>query len=196
MEKSAPYFLVGLFVSCSILAFVGFVIWLQGTHEKKNYAFYTIYFTESVSGLGEGADVEYKGVKVGKVIQMRLTPGRSELVKVDIGVAQGVPVQRHTHATLDTQGITGLVRLELETDAKDKQPPIMVADEQYPVLYGSGSQLSKVLQQIPAIGDQIVLTAGEMRDTSRSIKGLSDKLRSDPSQILYQPSNAGVEIPP
>jgi phospholipid/cholesterol/gamma-HCH transport system substrate-binding protein len=136
MEKDARYFIVGLFVSATIAALAGFLIWLMGPQDDKNYNFYTIHFTESVSGLEEGANVEYKGVKAGKVLKMRLSPERSDLVRVDIGVRKDIPVRAGTQASLEMLGLTGLVRLQLATDPQDKRPPPHPEGEKYPVLQG------------------------------------------------------------
>jgi len=59
MEKNANYFTVGLFVSISLLALVGFIIWLAGAHHFGRYDRYTIYFTDPISGLSEDATVRY-----------------------------------------------------------------------------------------------------------------------------------------
>jgi phospholipid/cholesterol/gamma-HCH transport system substrate-binding protein len=195
MEKNAHYFVVGLFAVSLMAGITAFFIWLAGPHEKKNYAYYTIYFTDSVSGLEEGADVEYKGVKAGKVFKMRLTPGRPDLVKVDIGVNKDTPVRAGTRAVLEMEGITGLVRLELSTDPGDLRPPAREPGEPYPVLAGTGTQLSRLLETLPAVADRATSSADAVRDAARSVRGLSESLKENPSRIIYQPATRGVRIP-
>ena len=99
MEKDAHYFTIGVFVSVTLLALVGFSIWLAGVHDFARHERYTIYFTEPVSGLDEQATVKYKGVEVGKILGMRLTPMRNDLVKVDVEVKADTPVRSRTIAT-------------------------------------------------------------------------------------------------
>jgi len=65
MEKEANYFTVGVFVSVTLLALVGFSIWLAGVHDFGHHDRYTVYFTEPVSGLNDESVVKYKGVEVG-----------------------------------------------------------------------------------------------------------------------------------
>jgi len=202
MEKNANYFIVGVFVSVSLMALVGFSIWLAGVHDLSPHERYTIYFTDPVSGLNEEATVKYKGVEVGKILGLRLTPERSDLVKVDIEIKQETPVRAGTVANVETQGITGQSYIELATASTDKDPPTRVADEKYLVLKGTGSKLDKVLNELPNVSRQFETTLSAIDDLSKqgsrtagSIRGLADKLKDDPSQILSPPTRKGVEIP-
>src|SRR4051812_24212632 len=149
MEKDADYFRVGVFVTVSLLALGGFIIWLMGSHGFKHYDHYTIYFTDPVSGLNDDGIVKYKGVDVGKISDIRISPERANLVKVDIEVKEGTPVRAETKANIQMQGITGQSYIELATESLDGKPPAKVADEKYPVLQGSGSQLAKFFDDMP-----------------------------------------------
>jgi phospholipid/cholesterol/gamma-HCH transport system substrate-binding protein len=202
MEKEANYFVVGLFVSLSLLGVVGFLIWLAGVHTSGHYARYTIYFTDPVSGLYDEADVKYKGVEVGKILAMRITPERSDLIKVDIEVKDDTPVHATTLAKVEMQGITGQSYIELVTDRADAAPAPRMDDEKYPVLKGRGSAFVKLFNDLPEITRQLQSTLSAIDEFSRgstkaveSIRGLADKLKEDPSQIIRPPSNKGVEIP-
>lgn len=155
MEKTAPYFVVGLFVSAVILASVCFFIWLMGPQEQKDYKFYTVEFHDSITGLEEGAGVQYKGVKVGKVMALRLVKDNPELIHVDIGVDKSTPVKAKTKVTMATQGVTGLVRIEMSTTKDDVEEPVVLAGMKYPMLEGSASKLYEALEDIPAITSQV-----------------------------------------
>lgn len=196
MEKSAHYFIVGLFVLASVAALTGFLIWLASPREEKDYAYYTVYFTDSVAGLEEGSGVSYKGVKAGKVMKIRLSRSHSDLVRVDIGVDRETPVYAGTQIALEMQGVTGLVFLDMRTPHGERRPPPAVAGEPYPVLHGSGTKIAKVLQGLPGVAGQVTSAAGEAKDTARAVRGLAEKLQANPSQLLYPPSAQGVEIAP
>ncbi|MDB5491620.1 MAG: hypothetical protein JWO78_1469 [Micavibrio sp.] len=156
MEKDARYFVVGIFVSLCLAGLLSFVIWMAGAHDNKDYLRYTVYFTDSVSGLKEGANVSYKGVDVGKVTDIRLAHERKDLIKVDIEVANTTPVRAKTNASLAVLGVTGLVFMDLTTAADDTQPVPRVQGEAHPVLQGNGTQLAKLFQDIPAITQQVL----------------------------------------
>lgn len=224
MEKSAHYFIVGLFVTISIFFFIGFLIWLAGPQDEKDLNFYTVEFRDPISGLEEGSNVLYKGVKVGKVMKMHLVPDNTELVRVDIGIKKETPVRAHTKVVLQMQGITGLINMEMSTNNADMEPPERRAGLQYPVLYGQGSQLYKMLDDLPVITGEVseiskkvngIITRNrgnidrfaseglsqftgasrEIKGTASSMRKLSDKLTENPSQLIFQSSAQGVEIP-
>jgi phospholipid/cholesterol/gamma-HCH transport system substrate-binding protein len=209
MEKDAKYFTVGVFVSLVLLVLVAFSIWLTGTHDLSRHDRYTIYFTDPVAGLNDESLVKYKGIDVGKIVALRLSPDRNDLVKADIEVKAGTPIHAATTAVIESQGITGQSYIELATDNADQAPPMRLADEPYPVLKGSGSQFDKFMAELPALGKQMGTTLSSLdttlssvndltragTKTADSIKGLADSLKENPSQILTGPSDKGVVIP-
>jgi len=168
MEKSAPYFIVGLFMTLVVFALVGFSIWLSGPHDQRDLKFYTVEFHDSISGLEAGSTVQYKGLKVGKVMKLQLVPGNNNLIRVDIGVDKSTPIAAHTKVSLQAQGITGLVRLEMATKDGDNEPPPTVDGVKYPVLQGQGSRLYDAIENIPVITAQIT-------DITKKINGMMDE---------------------
>ncbi len=164
MEKNSRYFIVGIFVTISLLALTMFVVWLAGTHDARNYKRYTIFFRDPVSGLKESAVVQYRGVDVGRVRDVRISATQKDLIKVDIEVDDQTPITKSSEASLATQGVTGLVFIDLTTKEGDQSPPEIVQGEEYPVIKGRGTQLSKLFQDIPAITSRI-LTLTERLNT-------------------------------
>lgn len=157
MEKNSHYFIVGLFVTFAFFALVIFVVWLTGMHDSQNYNRYTIYFRDPVNGLQPSAAVQYRGINVGRVKDVRLSSERTDLIKVDIEVEETTPITAHSEASLATQGITGLVFISLTTpEGNDKTPPSRVEGERYPVIPGKGTQLSKLFQDIPEISEKVL----------------------------------------
>lgn len=157
MEKDSRYFIVGVFVTVSLMALTMFVIWLAGTHDSRNYERYTVYFHDPVSGLKGGAVVQYRGVDVGRVRDVKIAAERNDLIKVDIEVDDETPITASTEASLATQGLTGIVYIELTTKEDGEQTkPKMVEGEEHPVIPGRGTQLSKLFQDVPAISKQIL----------------------------------------
>jgi phospholipid/cholesterol/gamma-HCH transport system substrate-binding protein len=200
MEKSANYFIVGLFTTGTILAIFLFLVWLASPKDEKDYDFYTVEFSDSISGLEEGSNVEYKGVKVGKVIKLRLDKENDELVYADIGVGKETPVRAHTKVSLETQGITGLVRIELATRNDDRELPQKKEGEKYPILHGEGSKLYKALEDLPEITEKILSiatkfdgllddgTRAALKQTARNIENMS----RDMNGLLSPPNVANV----
>ncbi len=192
MEKDARYFAVGLFVTISFMALVGFLIWLISPKDADDYSYYTVYFTASVGGLEEGSDVRYRGIPVGKVEELRFSDEHTELIKVDIAIDKETPVRKNTKVFMAMQGVTGRIHLELETLSGDKNPPGTPEGEMYPVLKGEGSRIDKIVSNFEKFSDEgfSEATAG-----FQSFRKLMDQLRSDPSQLLRKPDKKKAKVP-
>ena len=176
MEKDANYFFVGIFVSVALLALVGFTIWLMGAGEFARYQRYTVYFTDAVSGLANEAPVKYQGVDVGRIVDLRLAPERTDLIKVDIEVKEGTPIRGGTSATIALQGITGTSYLELATASDDLEPPRRVAGEQYPILEGKGSELRAFLDELPKVAKSLQTALGSVEDFAQQGAKMADSI--------------------
>jgi phospholipid/cholesterol/gamma-HCH transport system substrate-binding protein len=162
VEKNSHYFIVGVFVSVTLLVLTMFVIWLAGTHDVRNYHRYTIYFKDPVSGLKDSAIVQYRGVDVGRVLNVRLSGVNNNLIKVDIEIDESTPIFKSSEASLAQQGLTGIVYIELTTKEGDTVLPDHIQNEEYPVIAGRGTQLSKLFQDIPEISKQILELSQKM----------------------------------
>jgi len=187
MERTASYFTVGIFVSVVALALVGFLIWLAGVHDFGGYVRYTVYFTDPVSGLADEAVVKYKGVDVGRILRMRLAPGDTDLVKIDIEVREDTPVRQNTTAEIQTQGVLGSSYIELDTENAGGDPPVRVSDDDYPVLKGRGSRLQRFFDELPNVAEQL-------KTTLSSIDALSKEGSKTASSIRDFSENANKRI--
>ncbi len=200
MEKNSHYFIVGLFVILSLAALSGFVVWLAGTYDARNYNRYTINFDDPVSGLKQGAAVQYRGVPVGRVLEIRLVPTSVNLIKVDIEVDDSTPLYQGTMASLATLGVTGLTYIELTTEASVGGPLTKPEGEKYPVIEGQGTQLSKLFQDVPAISKQVLLLSEKLNKVfndenvaalDQTIKNIN-RLSADVNTLLNETNLANV----
>lgn len=134
METRAPYALVGLLVVAAIGAVFGFVYWLNNTAGFSNRTNYEIRFENTVSGLLKGAGVLFNGIRVGEVIDLKLSPDDPRMVIATVAVAADTPVRADTHVGLEFQGITGVPVIALEGRSKMPPPlpsaglPVLTAD--------------------------------------------------------------------
>src|SRR5690606_17854416 len=119
----------------AIGAVFGFVYWLNNTGGLGERAVYTIRFENTVSGLLTGAAVQFNGIRVGEVTELRLNPENARQVLATIAVTPDTPIRADTHVGLDFQGLTGVPVVTLEggtgeppTPAAPDKPPILAAD--------------------------------------------------------------------
>lgn len=171
MEHKAPYAFVGFFVCLCIAAMVGFTVWMQGGREK-NYAAYTVLVPDSVSGLEVGAQVLYRGIRVGKVENMRLPPVDDPNVRVDIRIRDDVPVRSSTYAELARMSLTGIVSLNITAPkVGDNEPAPRIASEPYPLIEGRKSALETALKDVPAITRELRSFSGKLNEGIDDFQG-------------------------
>lgn len=190
MEREANYAAVGAFVLVVALAAALFVYWYSGTRVHRKYDHYEIYFNGSVSGLEQGAPVRYLGVRVGRVVEMRIDPRDAGRVEVIAAIESTTPISPRTLAELDLQGVTGLLYIDLQRSARPAAPS--VASLEYPVIRAAPSQFDVFLAQLPrlsaAAGGVIerlnrMLSDRNIDDVSRSLDNLSQASSSLPETV-------------
>ncbi len=187
MEREANYAAVGAFVLVVALAAALFVYWYSGTRVHRTYDRYEIYFDGSVSGLEDGAAVRYLGVRVGRVVQMRIDPRDAGRVEVIAAIDSTTPISPRTIAELNLQGVTGLLYIDLQQSAKPAQPA--VPSLQYPVIRAAPSQFDVFMAQLPR------LSAAAGGVIARLNRLLSDRNIDDVSQSLDNLSQASSSLP-
>jgi phospholipid/cholesterol/gamma-HCH transport system substrate-binding protein len=110
---------VGLFVTASFFILAAAILWLAGSRFLQPVDIYRINFAKSVSGLLPGAAVEYQGVTVGKVDNLRLIDEMPPRVAVTIALQPGTPVRQNTTALLVGSLVTGIRIVELQGGSGD-----------------------------------------------------------------------------
>ena len=121
MENKAHAFAAGVFVLVVTALLLGMVMWLM--RDTVSTTRYEMTTTEAVTGLQPQAAVRFKGVAVGKVLDIDFDPAKPGNVLVEIAVDRNAPVTQSTFATLAFQGVTGLSFVQLDDDGSSTQPP-------------------------------------------------------------------------
>jgi phospholipid/cholesterol/gamma-HCH transport system substrate-binding protein len=148
-------FAVGLFVAAALAAFVGGTIWLTGKKGSEPTAGYSIFFDKDVSGLMPGGPVYYLGVDVGTLTTMKIIPGDTMRVRVDIKVLKSVPIDKGTYASIAFQGITGVAVIKLAADPGQHAPLEKGGGAPYPVIEARDIGLTALLENAPLIIDRL-----------------------------------------
>ncbi|HEX8758170.1 MAG TPA: MlaD family protein [Steroidobacteraceae bacterium] len=187
MEREANYAAVGAFVLVLVLAAALFVYWYSGTRVHRTFDHYEIYFNGSVSGLEQGAAVRYLGVRVGRVVEMRIDPRDAGRVEVIAAIDSTAPISPRTVAELNLQGVTGLLYIDLQQSARAAAPK--VASLQYPVIRAAPSQFDVFMAQLPRLS---AAAGGVIERLSRL---LSDQNIDDVSKSLDNLAQASSSLP-
>lgn len=136
MEIRARYTLIGLFTLSVITAAFGFVFWLNHAGGLTQRALYQARFESTVSGLLKGSAVLFNGIRVGEVVELRLTADNPRQVTALFAVERQTPVRSDTKAGIEFQGLMGSPVISLKGGAASAQslsslnnePPLLSAD--------------------------------------------------------------------
>ena len=136
METKAHHVFVGAFLLIAVVILMGVILWLGKGAADRDMQFYEIVFQDEVSGLTPGSPVEYSGITVGDVQDLRLDENDPRVVRVRIRVDADTPVRKDTGARLGLANITGssLIRMYGGSPDSDRlygsaeQPAIIHAD--------------------------------------------------------------------
>ena len=117
MQNKAHALAAGLFVLVVTALLVLLALWLL--RDSVNTRPYEMVSTEAVTGLQMQAAVRYKGVSVGKVVDIGFDPDHRSHVLVKLAIDQDAPITQSTYATLALQGVTGLSFVQLDDNGED-----------------------------------------------------------------------------
>ncbi|MDN5043988.1 MlaD family protein, partial [Aliarcobacter butzleri] len=166
-----------------------FIFWL-GKYglENKKYDDYSIFFSESVSGLNIGSSIKFMGFEVGTVKDIKINPYNSEEIQIDIQIQKGTPIKEDNFAILGNLGITGLKYIELKGGSNNSK---LLGENQYgmKVIKSKTSALTTFVDSTEDITKEITILLGQMK------KVLNDENISNFSSLLSksQKSMANIE---
>ncbi len=158
METRAHHVLIGAFTLVVVALVVLFALWLGKTSLNRQFHYYDIVFTEAVTGLSKGSAVQYNGIQVGEVSQLKLDPQDPRKVIARIQVAADTPIKTDTVAKLGLLGLTGVAFVQLSGGAPGSKPLMPSARDPVPTIASESSALSKLLSS----GTDIVTSVNGM----------------------------------
>ncbi|WP_346948641.1 MlaD family protein [Dyella sp.] len=168
METRAHHVLIGLFTVIVVAAALLFGLWLAKSSTDRQFAEYQIVFNEAVSGLSQGSAVQYNGIKVGDVNQLKLDPKDPRRVLARIRLGADTPIKQDTHAKLALTGVTGMAVIQL-SGGSPGSPALTAPDGGLPVIVADPSPLSKLLSN----GEDVMTNINDV--VSRASQLMSDE---------------------
>lgn len=164
MESRANYALVGLFTLAVLAAAFGFVYWFSsGAGGRKQEV--RVIFSGTVTGLGRGSSVLFNGLRVGEVTNIYLQPDDPRRIYGVISVDNTTPLRVDTRARIESQGLAGVVAIQLlggDPNAAILQPQ---PGENLPTIVAEQSEFQDILQTVRTI-------AKRAEDMLGSVEGL------------------------
>ena len=164
METRAHYVAVGAFVLVMISVAFAAVLWLARAQLTTQYATYDIYFTGPVSGLRDGATVEYNGVPAGRVKEIRIDPSNVEQIRVTVEIENNVIIKQDAAANLETNILSGVSYVQIAGGTQEAPVLTAEAGSRYPVIRSRRSRLASVAARLPQIMAKLDETADHLNE--------------------------------
>jgi phospholipid/cholesterol/gamma-HCH transport system substrate-binding protein len=201
METRAHYVAVGVFVL--VLIAVGFaaVLWIGRAQLTTQYATYDIYFRGPVSGLREGAVVEYNGVPSGRVKAIQIDPSNVEQIRVTVEIESSVVIKQDAAANLETNILSGVSYIQVAGGTQDAPVLTAAAGSRNPVIRARRSRLASVTARLPQILGKVDEAVDHLNDllneenraaigeTLANLRSLSADLSAEAKPTLQAASN-------
>lgn len=175
LKRQVPRFVVGLFTLLGFLLALVAIIWIGASHYFEKGRTYLTFFDESVQGLQRDSTVKYRGVDVGRVVDIRVAPD-NRLIMVVMRIDMKDDLTKRLAAQLQLAGITGIVFINLDLQRPEDlaRTPKITFPTEYPVIPSRPSEISRLLQSV----DVVVSKFGEI-DT----RGVLDQVKATAAQI-------------
>ncbi|MGU3576464.1 MlaD family protein [Brucellaceae bacterium C25G] len=177
METKANYVLVGVFTLVVSLIAFGFVYWIARYGEARDSLPLEIRIPGSVTGLAQGSQVLFNGIKVGDVRRLHLDETNPDMVIVLTQVNATTPITRSTIATLGFQGLTGQAYIELKGGRLDEPNLLTTANE--------GGYVARINAD-PSIVNNLLATAQDIFARANSAIGSLEGFIKDVREPLTE----------
>lgn len=180
MEPRVSYTLVGLFVVVLGASAILGGLWLASGVNRRETTRYSVYITDSVSGLREDSPVTFHGVNVGKVVRLRIDRSNTDRIHAVLEVREDAPISQGTQATLKIRGLTGIAYLELTGGSPSAPPLAKPNDERYPVIPYKPSLLMRLDTAVSEGLDRLDRLSGSVTAllSDQNVQAFSDSLRN------------------
>lgn len=186
METRAHYVAVGSFVLVMVaLGFVA-VMWIARSSLSTQYAHYEIFFQGPVTGLRAGAPVEYNGVPVGRVADIKIVPYQAKeaeesddaagapttngeapatMIGVTVEIDSDVVIKEDARASVETNILSGVSYILIVKGSQEAPVLTAKAGQRYPVIKAHRSRLASVVARAPELlekADQALEAANKL----------------------------------
>ncbi|MEC4749372.1 MlaD family protein [Methylomicrobium sp. Wu6] len=200
MGKNKYALITGVFLIALTAATSAVVYWIG--HFERERDIYYVSTRQSVTGLNPESTVFYRGISVGKVLDVHFDPNDSGTILVPIEVDKEIELSKGVYANLQLKGVTGLTQINLEDpehpgmrlppgDDPANRIPLMpsMADK----LMNTGEDILKKAEHIMArlsvfLSDENEKNVG---DILSNLKDVSDKL----NRLQKSVDKALAEVP-
>jgi phospholipid/cholesterol/gamma-HCH transport system substrate-binding protein len=185
-------------------------LWLGRSEFGQQAKRYYIFFSGSVAGLNKGSQVQYNGIPVGQVVDIRVDPNNLEQIQVTVEINTSiVDIKSDARAFLDANILNGIATIQVrggtqEASALEPQP-----GHKYPVIKAGRSELEEVKATLPELladlkeathsvnallNDQNRQAVADTLQNIRTITGAFVEPSKEVSEVVDNANKAVVEL--
>lgn len=165
MNARGRHFRVGLLVLVAAGLFLGLLLFVLGKGAGGERETYYIQFAENVKGMVLGSKVNFQGVPLGTVRDIRFEAGKT-LVELSVDPSRGT-IQDVTRARLDRLLVTGQVTVELEgwSETGRSLPP-------HSYIQPTADPLHRLTRSLPEVMDEVMALVHQLKQTTERVDGM------------------------
>jgi phospholipid/cholesterol/gamma-HCH transport system substrate-binding protein len=207
METRAHYVAVGTFVLAVIfLTFVA-VLWLGRAEFGQQAKRYYIFFRGSVAGLNKGSPVQYNGIPVGRVVDIRVDPTNLEQIQVMVEIDTSiVDIKSDARAFLDANILNGIATIQIRGGTREASALVPEVGHKYPVIKAGRSELEEVKASLPELLADLKAAAHGINalldeqnrqavaETLRNVQTITEALVEPSTQVNHVVDNANKAL--
>jgi phospholipid/cholesterol/gamma-HCH transport system substrate-binding protein len=182
MDRHGIEFRVGLFTVVCVAVFVALLGVVSMSALRADRDRYFVRFEENVKGMAVGSMVNFQGIPIGQVVDMRFDRGAT---LVEIGVdPERAQLQDTVRARMDRALVTGQVSIELEGFAVDGAP------------LPAGAVIDSISSPIDALASSLPeLLDGASLALARIVQVLDDDRLARIDALLEAAEQTAVRLP-
>ena len=202
METKANYVLIGAFTILVTLFLLGFGLWAAKYSSDKSWREYDVVFREPVTGLTSGSSVQYNGIAIGTIEDLKLAPNDPRAVIARLKLQADAPIKTDTRAKLSMTSLTGSPIIQL-TGGDPRSPRLLeTPGNDVPIIRAEPSALQNIadtanrlverLDQL--LSDQNVRRISNTLDNIESLTGSIADQREDLSALIANARQASEQL--
>jgi phospholipid/cholesterol/gamma-HCH transport system substrate-binding protein len=169
METRAHYVAVGAFVLIVIFAAFGAVLWLGRVEFGEQLKSYYIFFRGSVAGLTRGSAVQYNGIPVGRVSDIRVDRDNLSQVEVQVEINSSlVGIKTDARAFLETNILSGVATIQIRGGTQQARVLEPQPNHRYAIIKAGQNELEEVKASLPEL-------LSSLKQVSQNLNSLLDE---------------------
>jgi phospholipid/cholesterol/gamma-HCH transport system substrate-binding protein len=181
METRAHYVAVGGFVLIIIFAAFAAVLWLGRVEFRQELKPFYIFFRGSVAGLSRGSAVQYNGIPVGRVTDIRVDRQNVAQIQVTVEIDSSlVEIKTNARAYLETNILSGVSTIQIrggtqQADVLEPEP-----GHRYPVIKAGQNEFEQVKASLPELLTDLKQISHNLNNLldDRNRKAVADSLQN------------------